>query len=87
MCTFIRRLPVTPAFLQSLQNWLSIEFHLGAVAELNLERSCKKGYFFIDYLGRVEFVEDFLIFLPVAMHHLRTYRPLANFAIRFLLLL
>jgi hypothetical protein len=37
-------------------------------------------------LGRVEFVEDFLIFLPVAMHHLRKYRTLANFAIRFLLL-
>jgi hypothetical protein len=87
MCTFIRRLQVTPTFLQSLQNWQTIEFYLGAVAELNLERDCKKGYLLIDYLGMVEFVEDFLIFLPVAMHHLRTYRTLANFVIRFLLLL
>jgi hypothetical protein len=35
----------------------------------------------------VEFVEDFLIFLPVAMHHLRTVPKLRGFAIRFLLLL
>jgi hypothetical protein len=86
MCTFIRRLPVTPAFLQSLQNWHTIEFYLGAVAELNLKRGCKKGYLLIYYLGRVEFAEDFLIVLPVAMHHLRTYRTLTNFAICFLLL-
>jgi hypothetical protein len=86
MCTFIRRLRVTSAFVQSLQNWRTIEFYLGAVAELNLERGYKNGYLLIDHLGRVEFIEDFLIFLPVAMHHLRTYRTLANFAIRFLLL-
>jgi hypothetical protein len=51
-----------------------------------LERGYKKGYLLIDYLGRVEFIEDFFIFLPVAMHHLRTCRTLANFAIRLLLL-
>ena len=87
MCTVIRRTPVDKQFVQQLAAAGFIRNYLTTIREINFEHVYRKGYLVIDYLCRRHYVDDFLIFLPAAIEHLRTYPNLRKFAATYLALM
>lgn len=60
----VRNLPANPDFITALSNSGFISNFLKIANDSDNEGVQLRGYYLVDYLGRIKFVTDYLIFLP-----------------------
>ena len=83
LCLIIRKFEVTPQFVQNLADSGFISNYLKIGVESNNEDIHTRCYYLIDYLCRIKFVSDFMIFLPAVIYHLKNVPKFRNYCMAY----
>ncbi|OHT11075.1 hypothetical protein TRFO_04009 [Tritrichomonas foetus] len=87
ICSAIRRFPITPEFLARLSASNFVHDYLSVIIALNLDQVYTRGYLLLDKLCRFAFIPESLMFLEVAVRHLKECPNLQVYAMTFLTVL
>ncbi|OHS99309.1 TKL family protein kinase [Tritrichomonas foetus] len=83
LCCIVRKFQIHPQFVQELANVGFITEYINIGVNSNNEGVHIRVYYLIDFLCRVQYVPEFLNFLPIVIEHLKNVPKMRTYALTY----